>query len=351
MKPVVEDNLTIRKYLLGELSHEEQAEVEERLFLDSEYFQHLRMAEDDLIDDYVYEDLSLDEREKFDNYFLSNPERYESLRIARALRKYSSINPTPIPSASSNDVSDTAPSKIAFLSFLHAHNPVLRLSMATAILLIALGGLWLIFRATRRPGTPEPVQVQLPQQQEKEQNMPPNANREEHRAGVKEDVGREPEQRAGQQNQEQPIIAAERERESRNTREQREQARKSASPVKQPPARVYSFLILPVGTTRDEGEVNKIDLPSDATAAHLQLPLIGDTDYRSYQATLTTHDDKSIRTWTGLKTTAAESGRIVSIRVPAELLRQQTYQVKLSGLTAKGIARDISSYSFHVNKR
>ena len=348
MKPVVEDNTTIRRYLLGELPHHEQAEVEERLFLDSEYFQYLRMAEDDLIDDYVYEELSPDERERFDNYFLSNSERYESLRIARALRKYTSTNPAPIPSASASDVPPTAPSYIAFLSFWHAHNPVLRLSMATAILLIGLGGLWLIIKSIRRPGPPEPVQVQLPQQ-EKQRDMPSNANREEQRAETKEDAGREPEQHAGQQNQERPIIAAN--KEPAKPREQRQRVRESTPPVEQPSTRVYSFLILPVGSIRDQGEVNKIDLPSDATTAHLQLPLIGDTDYRSYQATLGTHDDKSIRTWTGLKTTTAEAGRIVSIRVPAKLLRQQTYQVKLSGITAKGIAQDISSYSFHVNKR
>lgn len=341
MKPVVEDDMIMRRYLLGELSQEEQGEVEERLFLDSGYLQHLRMAEDDLIDDYVYEELSPDEREKFDNYFLSNSERYESLRIARALRKYTPTNPSPIPSASASDVPHTAPSKIAFLSFWHAHNPVLRLSMATAILLIGLGGLWLIIKSIRRPGPPEPVQVQLPQQQEKQQDMPSNANLEEHRAETKED--------AGQQNQERPIIAAN--KESAQQREQRRQARESTPRDKQPPAQVYSFLLLPIGPIREGGEVNKIELPSDTGVVNLQMPLVEDTNYLSYQATLSTQDNRSIRTWTNLKHTMAEAGKIVSIRVPAEILRQQKYKVKLSGVTPHGDVRDIGVYSFQVTKR
>lgn len=223
--------------------------------------------------------------------------------------------------------------------------------MAAAILLIVLGGLWLIIRAIWRPALPEPVQVQLPQQPEKERNVRPDSQPGERRAGTQGDVAREPDQQTGQQNQERPIVAAEKERETEQGRRQREQARESAPSVRRRPAQVYSFLLLPVGPVREEGEVNRIDLPSDAGWAILQLPLIGDTDYRSYQAILSTPDRGAIRTWRGLKSTTAESGRIVSIRVPAELLRQQKYELKLSGITAGGIIQDISRFSFHVNKR
>jgi anti-sigma factor RsiW len=116
MKPIVQDDITIRKYLLGELSPAEQSEVEERLFLDGEYFQQLLMAEDDLVDDYVYGELSPDERERFDNHFLSTPERYESLRIAQALKKYGSTDAAPIQSSAASDVRPTTPTKIAFFS-------------------------------------------------------------------------------------------------------------------------------------------------------------------------------------------------------------------------------------------
>ncbi|MBV9211645.1 MAG: hypothetical protein JOZ52_13485, partial [Acidobacteria bacterium] len=88
MKLLEEDDLTFRKYLLEELSPEEQSEVEERLFLNAESFQQLEMVEDELIDDYVYGELSPRERERFDNIFLTTPERRESLRVAQALSRY-----------------------------------------------------------------------------------------------------------------------------------------------------------------------------------------------------------------------------------------------------------------------
>jgi hypothetical protein len=353
MKPMVEGDLTMRKYLLGELSQEEQSEVEERLFLDSEYFQRLQMFEDDLIDDYVYEELSPDEREKFDNYFLSNPERYESLRIAQALKKYTSSNPSSIPSVSSSgDASQTALSKIAFLPFWRVHNPALRLSMAAAMLLIALGGLWLIIRAIRPSGILEPDHTQQAQEQQQAPRSPSDANRQdEHRAETKDDVERLPEQPAGQQNQDRPVVATKREKEAAQTSERRKQVRESRTPNGESSAQVYSFLLLPIGQVRDGGEVNKVDIPSNAGAVNLQLPLIEETNYTSYQAALNTLDDKSVQTWKGLKPTQAESGKIVSIRVPTKLLRQQAYKVRLSGLTANGSVRDIGSYTFQLSKR
>ena len=44
------DEVTIRKYLLGALSDEDREEVERHYFTDEESFEKLQAAEDDLID-------------------------------------------------------------------------------------------------------------------------------------------------------------------------------------------------------------------------------------------------------------------------------------------------------------
>ena len=64
MKEDVEHEAELRQYLLGELTLEEQVLLEQRLFLDSEYAQLAQSVEDDLIDDYVHDDLTEAEREK-----------------------------------------------------------------------------------------------------------------------------------------------------------------------------------------------------------------------------------------------------------------------------------------------
>jgi hypothetical protein len=207
-------------------------------------------------------------------------------------------------------------------------------------------------RAVRSPSAPKPLEAQQPQRQEKEeQRVRSDAGREqEQRAGTNANAGREPEQNNRQQDWERPVIARDAEKESAKSREQKGPVRASTPPVRQPPTQVYSFLLLPVGPVREGGDVNKIDLPANAGVANLQLPLIEDTTHLSYQATLSTQDGRSLQTWTGLKPTTAESGKIVSIRVPAALLRQGKYQVKLSGVTAAGDVREISTYSFQVAK-
>src|SRR5215213_10259231 len=92
MKQNINEQL-IRKYLLGHLPEPERLRVEEILFSDDEYYQRLLMAEEELTDEYVYDALTAEEREGFERYFLSTPERREEVRIARALKKFVTINP------------------------------------------------------------------------------------------------------------------------------------------------------------------------------------------------------------------------------------------------------------------
>lgn len=83
------ENAEIRKYLLGNIQVEdERRKIEERLMLDDDYFEELLMQEDELIQDYVDDQLSTDERQKFEKHFLISEERRDKIRFARALRRY-----------------------------------------------------------------------------------------------------------------------------------------------------------------------------------------------------------------------------------------------------------------------
>src|SRR5207247_11467037 len=84
----LENDSMIKRYLLGELTEEGQQEIEERLLRDSDYFEHLQVCEDELVDEYVRGGLPPDDQRRFDNHFLSTPERHEKLSFARALRRY-----------------------------------------------------------------------------------------------------------------------------------------------------------------------------------------------------------------------------------------------------------------------
>src|SRR5882724_403034 len=88
MSEEVYDEVHLRKYLLGELNEAEQQALEERLMAETEFFDLLQVAEDELVDDYLRGALSGDERGKFESFFLSTPERSRKLSFAMTLRRY-----------------------------------------------------------------------------------------------------------------------------------------------------------------------------------------------------------------------------------------------------------------------
>ena len=61
---------SVKRYLLKQLSVAEQQEIELRLLSDDSFSAELDIAEDELIDEYLAEELSRDERVKFEQNFL-----------------------------------------------------------------------------------------------------------------------------------------------------------------------------------------------------------------------------------------------------------------------------------------
>lgn len=78
----------VRVWLLGLLPEQESRSFEERLITDSELYEEVFIVEEELIDDYIADRLSADERKAFESYFMNSPERQEQFRIANALRVY-----------------------------------------------------------------------------------------------------------------------------------------------------------------------------------------------------------------------------------------------------------------------
>jgi hypothetical protein len=88
MKKRSDEELVLRGYLLGNLDEAVLDDVESRLLDDKAYVARLSLAEDNLIDDYVFNGLSESERESFHTNFLVNEERRNKILIARALEVY-----------------------------------------------------------------------------------------------------------------------------------------------------------------------------------------------------------------------------------------------------------------------
>lgn len=86
------DPETARKYLLGQLSDDQQSNFEQRLLSEDELSQEFDVTTEELVEDYLARRLTQEESEWFEQNFLSSPEGKRSHRFATTFNRYISNN-------------------------------------------------------------------------------------------------------------------------------------------------------------------------------------------------------------------------------------------------------------------
>ncbi len=92
------DEKQMASYLLGQLSDEEAARLEDRGLADHDFFEHLLVVENRLIEAYLTDRLPSPERVQFEASFLASPKRRERVEMTRVLLD-SFAKPVVIPTA------------------------------------------------------------------------------------------------------------------------------------------------------------------------------------------------------------------------------------------------------------
>jgi hypothetical protein len=142
VKVLTKEERLIRQYLLRELDDSGQRQLEERVFTDREYMEQVLMIEDELVEDFVFDELPASEKERFLVHFLSTPQQVQKLEITEALKEYVAL------------AADTAtPPGARVLAFLHRHKRLVQLTIAAALLLAVFCGAWLL--------KPDPLVLEL----------------------------------------------------------------------------------------------------------------------------------------------------------------------------------------------
>lgn len=335
MKQVIEEDLILRRFLLGDLSRDEQGEVEERLFSDPDYFRQFRAAEDELIDEYLYGDLTQGERDRFENYFLTTPERRESLRIARALRQYIVENGAGTAAEWAEAEDAPPPPKKSFFDILRVRGPALRFSMAAAAVVVVAALLLLMYAALRK-GPDSPSQASREDARPSPQQAAPGDSGQPDRGQVAQSPpfpGDTPPRRDG--------AAVPR----------NEDGSKAARPPRQRPASVYSLLILPLRRLRgEEGGVQEVRLPAEAAVLNLQVPLVEEAGFRVYQLALKTDDGREVKSWSNLSPVKGGAGQVISVNIPVKALERRKYDLTLSGVSDGAALRTVSTFHFQITK-
>lgn len=157
MDQTAEETRALKEYLLGQLTPERGAPLEERLLTDRAFYEELSAAEDELIDLYLEGDLDAADRAAFESHFLSAPERQRKINFARALRRYVATEAA-APAEAVEDAADPqaeappeapppelgpTPLRRNRFPMLFARRPALAFSLAAALLVSVAAVSWL----------------------------------------------------------------------------------------------------------------------------------------------------------------------------------------------------------------
>jgi hypothetical protein len=325
---------TIIKYLLNELSEEDQARFEEAYFGDESLFEQVRALEEELIEDYVKGDLPSHERRLFERHYLASDERRARIEAARELVQVFS------PKSSAQTAADgRIESKLFSLRSRLRWFGEWRLTpvfgVAVAFLLLLATGL--VIELLRLRG-------QLAAVSEERAAIARRAGESERR------LIHEREQLTEERKQ---SVALREKLENLNSRLdqlEQEQARSQASKNQ------IVFLALTPGV-RNINNPDKAVISAHTSFVELRVELERQESAppRSYRTVVKTDGGREIWTQEGIKPRRRKSVQYVAVRVPADRFKAagaQDFMLTLGALTAGGKGyEEIESLYFQVTTR
>jgi cell division protein FtsB len=332
MTLTLDDEVLIRRYLLGNVTDDEQRRVEERLLTDDLHFNHLCKSEADLIDEYVRGALEPDDRHRFERHFLNSADRRESVAFAGVLNACLSSRVSGASEKTVATVQSIAPvtrrSRSRSLD-LRMAMPYLSLFIVAAL---ASAVALLLIKTTELRKQIEQTHAERDALEQREASLQLQLN----------NLAKE----------------LERERVESSTRE-RELARRQR-PIAGPVQGGVVSLALASGLSRDaESNVATVTLLPRTRKVRLSLR-IGDPLFDQYIAEVqtlvasepafSTSRFKTVRTQTNLKPGTTD-GRTVIITIPAGSLTRSDYLVRLSGVGADGDRKIVDTYFFKVTRK
>jgi hypothetical protein len=318
MNRTAEEQLLLN-YLLGDLPDEERARVEERIFADDAFGEQIEAMKAELADDYARGEMTAQERSRYESRFLVSANGRQRVAFARTMARAFDEAPAA--------ASEKSSWRESILSFFSLRAPALQFAMAAALLLLALGGGWLLWQNRNLRSELDRAQA------------------EQSRLQREADLATEQQRTRGDE----LSAALDRERAEREKLEKELDQARAQQPSSATPAFV-SFLLSP-GLVRDRDEPEKLLIPSTARQIRLRLDTGGDDDYRGFRAELRTMRGALILSRGGLSRQAMGSGSIVQLTISAGTLSPGEYELTLKGVSRRGDERDLGYYYFNILKQ
>lgn len=327
------DEKQIVRFLLGQLAEDKRAGIEDRMFRDNGFYEHVLAIQEELADDYVLDNLTTDQRVHFERNFLRSPRRRERVAFAMAFTRALADQSSSYPAAASSEAVDQSRKWWSFLWL--PNRPQLALaSMAIAFVLL-VGGTWLYVQnrvLTKR------VEIA----QSKQQSIL-NSSREKAEAAEIERQRLEHEN-AGLRAQSTEMQAKIQERERELAASKR-----ASEPVSAITSQIATFILSP-GLTRGSDEPEKVLISSKSRLIQLQLALAKPEDYKGYVAEVRTARGNLIFSKSLPAARPMSFGQAVSLTLPVDQISIGEYEVTLKG-AADGKLQSVGYYYFIALKR
>ena len=304
-----EKEITIRtrEMLLGRLSDEERSKFESEFIHDETVFESVRVAEDELIEQFAMDTLSSDDRRAFETEYLSRESWRRKLALTRSLIERSKFSAVAAVSGSPSLMSRL----FAFLSPRRV-----AVGAGFAVLAILVGGIWFANRktdevATQPTTTPSPISTPPAKTPESVVSLPTPEIAE-----VPFDADKQKEQH--------PV----------------------PTPTPKGERRPMPMIALVAGSLRDGGKMPQLTIGKDADRALLNLK-IDSNDYLSFAVQVVDPDGRVVSQARDLQGT---KGR-VSVAISASKLVSGEYIVKLFGVGTGGELESVADFPLRINRR
>ena len=312
----------ITRYLLGELPEEQQVEIEDFAFQDPEYLATITAVENDLIDEYVRGEMPETVRRKFEERFLGSAERRKRVEFAKALTQVTS-------EYALKEKSAVAPVSVSWRdsldAFFRSLNPVAKFAMAAIVLVLLVGGAWLVTETLSLRSRLTALQAENQSRQSLEQQVELQRRRNE--------------ELTAQLNQE------------KQQREQSEESLRQLSETPDPAPRslIASLTLLP-GLSRGGGDKPSLSIAPDVRLVRLQIGIDPEEQYKTFAVDLRSIAGRQVWTRENLTARTRRGARSIGVTIPATALKPGDYELKLTGVTEGGAAEDVGYYYFDVRK-
>ena len=317
------------RYLLGALAEEEQTRLEEQYFLDDKQFEQFEIAEDELIDRYVRNELSAEDATRFEK-LLASPRIAERVEVARILKQRTASLPRPEPARVVT--ADVKPAPLGWWERIFgpaAAAPAFRPAFAMALIFMLLTTVTLIFVWSKLQAESNRL-----------------AQEQQQREALERQIA---EQKASYETQ---ITQTRQEKEEQQQLVERYKQLLTEQQQKPTQALIIPLLLNPGGGTRGGGSaVQPISIPRGVKSVGIGLN-VTHGDYSSYTAVVRNIDSaKEITKRANLKPSQQQGRKYISFNVNATSLTPGSYSIHVDGITPDGSPENFDDYTFRVTSR